>query len=561
MEEPAVETKVEETVAQDGGATEEAAVDAGAEGEVADPAPAPAKPVKEKHACLALAWDWPEEALGVNEFAGGIGLPPIIASIDCDGDASDVLAATGDAKDKVTKFILAPRRLARSAAHQAFNEAKLSVLRAEQEYGELKGPSPKEEVTMKEEKMKEIETKKADAETKKAALDEFKGTLDAAAMAPWKCALMAAVESGLTCLTTAPKVDSVGYPVGLLSTSASAAKSAFADSELLVGGFNAQCVAEKGAAPSIIVNLCPTMSSGGAGSITCAALLEKACERLQAESATACLLHWYDFSEEGEARAIEAMFELSRLRRQKKVKLIGVAGFPADVLQKVIDSGVSVDIASAPYNFIDQRAALKLIPMCKEYGISFIAAHATAYGYLSSDAKTLAAAMGNGSRSIRAPLDDDAFDALMGKLSGVANEHQVSVETVAIRWVLDQGLIPIVPVSFAKPPAVVEGEGEDEEAGAGADEEEKDGDTAEDEDGPAPVPAEESIEAEASACWAAFGARGHLKGEPGFDARLIAAESFLLKADLEALTEAGSKVGHTGDAGEIESGVGCGYRV
>ena len=67
-------------------------------------------------------------------------------------------------------------------------------------------------------------------------------------------------------------------------------------------------------------------------------------------------------------------------------------------------------------------------------------------------------------------------------------------------------------------------------------------------------------EAEASACWAPFGARGHLKGEPGFDSRLLAPESFMLRSDLEALTEAGMRVGHTGDAGEIESGM-CGFRV
>ena len=193
MEEPVVETQAAEVAATDG--TSEEAGDAAVAGEVADPAPVPAKPVKEKHACLALAWDWPEDALEVRKFGNGIGLPPIIASIDCEGDAGDVLAATGDANDKVTKFVLAPRRLARSGAHQAFNDAKLGVLRAEQEYSELKGPSPKEEVVMKEEKMKEIEANKADAEAKKAALDEFKVTLDASAMAPWKCALMAAVDA------------------------------------------------------------------------------------------------------------------------------------------------------------------------------------------------------------------------------------------------------------------------------------------------------------------------------------------------------------------------------
>ena len=250
------------------------------------------------------------------------------------------------------------------------------------------------------------------------------------------------------------------------------------------------------------------------------------------------------------------MLELSALRRRGRVGLIGVSGFPADVVQVLLDSGVDINIVSAPYSLIDQRASLKLIPMCREYGIVFLANHATAYGYLSTDPNTHTGPGGVNMRSVRAPVDGDAYRRLLAKLGEVGKQYGLSVEVVAVRWILDQGLVPVVPISFAAPAAPAGGEGGAEGEGEGAD----DGDKENQEKAAEPELSTLCSEAEASACWAAFGARGHLKPEPGFDPRLLAPESFMLKSDLEALTEAGMRVGHTGDAGEVESGL-CGYRV
>ena len=85
--------------------------------------------------------------------------------------------------------------------------------------------------------MKEIELAKVTVEEKLAALEVMKQSLivppntsdsdnnnnsdsdsdsKPSSMAPWTCSLMSAVEAGLTCIMTTPKVDCVGYPLGMI---------------------------------------------------------------------------------------------------------------------------------------------------------------------------------------------------------------------------------------------------------------------------------------------------------------------------------------------------------
>ena len=156
----------------------------------------------------------------VRTLVTSVAFPPLIASIEVSPNcsSSDVIEEVADGEnDKVVSFMCAPRRLARSFPHQQFNSAKKDVLIAEFEYGEIKGATPKEEVVMKENKMKEIESLKAIVEEKKSLLEEFKAQVmdDMKLMSPWTCAFMSAVEAGMTCFMTAPKVDCIGYPIGL----------------------------------------------------------------------------------------------------------------------------------------------------------------------------------------------------------------------------------------------------------------------------------------------------------------------------------------------------------
>lgn len=477
--------------------------------------------------CLKLAWSWPENAFDIHKVGYEISIPPLIASVECD-DASYFVNQTADCEDDLVKFILAPRRLARSTYHVKFNEAKIAVLDAEKAYGEVKGSTPKEEVLLKEEKMKEIEQRKIEADEAEKTMMEFNATLDESALAPWKCGLISVVEAGMTCIMTAPQVDSVGYPVDLFSK---AKCDAFAESEKLLGVFSDTCIKEKGRSPIFIANICPSTYRGPTANYE--ELLDCAIERLRVDKIPAVLLHWYDFSEGGEASCIEAMISLTSLQKKDKIGLIGVSNFPSSIIQKILDAGIQLQLISAPYNLIDQRAALKTIPMCKEYGITFIANNATAYGFLSASDETKQAPPG----SMQRPVLMTEYQELLTKLSGVAAENGVSVEVVSIRWILDQGLIPVVPIKYTSL----------QTSRSSAEESDSEVSTA--------APAEG-----ASSCWMGFGANGHLKSSPGFNLKLLKQESFLTKKNLEILTEAGMKVGHTGDTGEIESG-NCGYRV
>ena len=56
------------------------------------------------------------------------------------------------------------------------------------------------------------------------------------------------------------------------------------------------------------------------------------------------------------------MLGITKMQKQNPTKfnMIGCSSFPADVIQKLIDCGIHIDIVCAPYNLIDQRASLKV---------------------------------------------------------------------------------------------------------------------------------------------------------------------------------------------------------
>ena len=100
----------------------------------------------------------------------------------------------------------------------------------------------------------------------------------------------------------------------------------------------------------------------------------------------------------------------------------------------------------------------------------------------------------------------------MTELRTIASQYGVSVEVIAIRWIIDQGLIPIVPITFSSKPKIASDVDDDDN----------------DESESKKVKGNSSMLTAAS-CWDSFGTSGHLKSsQPGYDPRLIMKESFLL---------------------------------
>jgi aryl-alcohol dehydrogenase-like predicted oxidoreductase len=117
---------------------------------------------------------------------------------------------------------------------------------------------------------------------------------------------------------------------------------------------------------------CPDMEAGGAEAVTRA--IARKCELLGVETLDLFLL--YDFRPETHtsARITGALHALDAAREAGTVRWIGATCYGAyDALADVLEAGLPLDAVFVRFNFWDQGAAVRLLPLCRARGITALA--------------------------------------------------------------------------------------------------------------------------------------------------------------------------------------------
>lgn len=137
----------------------------------------------------------------------------------------------------------------------------------------------------------------------------------------------------------------------------------------------------------------------------------------------------------------------------KKVKGFGVVDFPHDAIKSAIQAGIKICTATISYSLAD-RSQAKVLQLCRAYGVRVFAKGGLMAGLISEryvgapcpdpvaadpDLDSVPAALD----AVKSYGGWDRVQGLLAAVKAVADKHGVKMQTVALRWQMDQGTTPV----------------------------------------------------------------------------------------------------------------------
>jgi aryl-alcohol dehydrogenase-like predicted oxidoreductase len=173
------------------------------------------------------------------------------------------------------------------------------------------------------------------------------------------------------------------------------------------------------------------------------AAIDRSLTRLGVERLDLVQFHWWNYAI---PRYVDVARWLDECRTAGKIANIGATNFATAPLREMLDAGIPIVSHQVQYSVLDRRPSGAMTALCAEHGVDLLCYGGVAGGFLSDrhlDRRSPTEPLDNRSLvKYRLIIDEfggwDRFQALLRALRVVATRHDVSISTVALRWVLDQ---------------------------------------------------------------------------------------------------------------------------
>jgi len=323
-----------------------------------------------------------------------------------------------------------------------------------------------------------VEEAKAKLGEMEASAGELKASFEPepTALVPWMQALFALVDGGVSTLDVTP----VAYPHAALRPlmTADNVNSIYDGAEKVLGKFLARYKLERGAGKvQVLVRLLPNIF---ADSYSPGETLEPLVDKIRAnvfgadapDALDLVQLAWLDAAGRDPVPTLRKLAALAEdkievneesgevtVTEPKKIKAVGLVDFPYDAVLKVLQAGLVPASLSLVYGLAD-ASAHKTVALCAKYGIKVFARGVLMGGLIAE--KYVGAPRPSpiepDADLPSVPVAVDYYEAyggwtktqgLLRAVKAVAVKHGVSMRTVAVRWAVDQAVIPLVPIDWA----------------------------------------------------------------------------------------------------------------
>ncbi len=172
-------------------------------------------------------------------------------------------------------------------------------------------------------------------------------------------------------------------------------------------------------------------------------IIDRSIQRLGVEQLDLVQFSWWDYSI---PRYVETAAWLHELQIAGKIRHLGVTNFDVPRLREIVDAGVPVVSHQVQYSLLDHRPEHSLVEYCRGQKIHLLCYGTIAGGFLSERWFGKPEPSGQlGNRSLvkyKLMIDEfggwEAFQGLLAMLCEIAAKHNVSVGSVASRYVLDR---------------------------------------------------------------------------------------------------------------------------
>lgn len=180
-------------------------------------------------------------------------------------------------------------------------------------------------------------------------------------------------------------------------------------------------------------------------------IIDRSLQRLGVERLDLMQFHWWDYDVPG---CVEAAMHLKELQDAGKIKHIGVTNFDVPHLQEILDARVPVVSSQVQYSALDRRPERGMVELCERHNVSLLCYGTVAGGFLSDrylGAPEPESPFENRSLTKYKLIMDDfggweLFQELLATLREIADKHDASIATVALRYALQKKQVGAVIV-------------------------------------------------------------------------------------------------------------------
>ncbi|PSB10798.1 aldo/keto reductase [filamentous cyanobacterium CCP2] len=154
--------------------------------------------------------------------------------------------------------------------------------------------------------------------------------------------------------------------------------------------------------------------------------------------------HWWEYRDPAYLDALKHMVDL---QTEGKIKHLALTNFDTEHLQIILDNAIPIVSNQVQYSLIDRRPQVQMAKFCEQHNIKLFA-YGSLCGGLLSEAYLGKREPGRwdlgtaSQRKYKQMIDAwggwSLFQKLLETLNSIAQNHQVSIANVAVRYVLEQ---------------------------------------------------------------------------------------------------------------------------
>jgi aryl-alcohol dehydrogenase-like predicted oxidoreductase len=172
--------------------------------------------------------------------------------------------------------------------------------------------------------------------------------------------------------------------------------------------------------------------------------IETSRRRMNMDTVDVLQFHWWIYRD---AAYLDALRYLAELQAAGKIRHLALTNFDTKNLRMIVEGGIRIITNQVQYSIIDSRPEVQMMPYCQQKNIQLLTYGTLCGGLLSAkylhQAEPDRAALDTASlRKYKQMIDMwggwELFQVLLRVLHQIAEKHSVTVDNVAVRYILDK---------------------------------------------------------------------------------------------------------------------------
>lgn len=166
--------------------------------------------------------------------------------------------------------------------------------------------------------------------------------------------------------------------------------------------------------------------------------------RMKVETLDLMQFHWWEYPDKS---YLDALAYMAELQTEGKIRHLALTNFDTEHLKIITEAGIKIVSNQVQFSLVDRRPLVNMVPFCLDHGIQLFT-YGTLCGGLLSDkylkhpeprtGELLTASLRKYKNMIDGWGGWELFQELLNVLQLIANQYQVSIANVAVRYILEQ---------------------------------------------------------------------------------------------------------------------------